>query len=166
MKSIFTCGLLSAVLLGALGVSNAQAQMCKWEDENGTVHYAAECPQDKETKKVDLDSTQPVSDDPYATSRSQAQKAQQASSAPKKRSGGGNKSASQLAAECERARQARLKPERENLVRQCIAKGDKDAGYCQRYYANHGDGGRQGGRTVPRKYDNLPECVAARQAGG
>jgi hypothetical protein len=75
-------------------------------------------------------------------------------------------SPAQLRAACEQARQARLKPERDALIAECKAKGDRDPGFCERYYRDYGEGGMQGGRRVQPMYSNLPECIAARQAGG
>ena len=165
MGTLTSATRLTLALFGvgaALFFGGAQAQMCKWVDEDGTVHYAQECPEGVESKDVDVsDAIKGTNfDDPYANSGSKSASGSKKQSSGKQKSGGSS-SRNYTKVDCERAREARLKPERENLVKSCQA-GGKDAAYCTRYYANHGDGGRQGGRTVPRKYDNLPECVGAR----
>jgi len=68
-------------------------------------------------------------------------------------------------ARCEAAREAKLAPERKSLIEQCVTQEKKERGFCEQYYRDHGDGGVRGGHRVERKYDNLPECVAAREAG-
>lgn len=151
-----------AVVLALLVCPTGHAAMCKWTDENGTVHYAEECPEGLANERVEIQAApepQPGSQ-PYSGKKPKQKQQLSAEDTSRKR----KSSPAQLAAECERAREARLKPEREKLIKDCIAKGDQDASYCRNYYANYGDGGRQGGRKVPRMYDNLPECVAARQA--
>lgn len=163
MKHLMLTGLIfMAGAMALVSPHQGHAAMCKWTDKNGTVHYAEQCPEGVENETVEIMAApepQP-GNQPY-TGRKPTEK-QQLSAADKTRKR--KESPAQLAAECERAREARLKPEREKLIKDCIAKGDQDASYCQNYYANYGDGGRQGGHTVPRKYDNLPECVAAREA--
>jgi len=70
-----------------------------------------------------------------------------------------------LSAACEAARQKLLTPEREALIRDCVA-GGKSQGSCNTFYSTYGDAqGLTGtGNHVPRKYGFLPECVAAEQA--
>lgn len=147
---------LFLLLTGVLLVSaNAQAQLCKWTDENGTVHYDTECPEEVEAKDVDVsDALSTSGDDPYASSRQAAGKSRNQSSS---RSTGGNKS-SGPGLTCEQAREKRLKPERDRLIAQCKSKGDMDAAQCQRYYATYGDGRVQGSKRYPPKYMNIPEC--------
>ncbi len=70
----------------------------------------------------------------------------------------------QLDAECERARERLLKPEREALIKRCISQGDKDSRWCEAYYQSYGDAQRHGDIMQPRKYWNIPECAAARKA--
>jgi len=164
---------IALILIALTPLATAQAQMCKWVAEDGSVHYAKECPEGEDSQKVDLSTTGPSSsDDPYAASTATATATTRKSKGKKTaatssgaRPDYSKMSGSQLRSECERQRQARLKPEREQLIADCKAKGDKDAAQCQRFYADHGNGGRQGGRTVPRKYDNLMACAAARDAG-
>ena len=70
----------------------------------------------------------------------------------------------QLDAECERARERLLKPEREALIKRCESQRDKDPGWCEAYYQSYGDAKRHGDIMQPPKYWNIPECAAAREA--
>ena len=75
------------------------------------------------------------------------------------------RSLAELEALCEQAREYYLRPERESAIKNCIEKQGKDPDYCERYYSTYGDATVHQRLVVPRKYDNLPECVAARKAG-
>ena len=71
----------------------------------------------------------------------------------------------QLEALCEREREKRLKPERDKLIERCIKRGEKQAEWCENYYADWGDAQRLDISTMrPALYYNLPECVAASKA--
>jgi hypothetical protein len=66
---------------------------------------------------------------------------------------------------CEEAREARLKPMREAEIKRCIEEQNKDPAYCQRYWSDLGNAQKlPNGRYQPRKFDDLPECVAAQEA--
>jgi hypothetical protein len=171
---------LAALALLTIGVSAVPAaELCKWVDENGTVHYAETCPDTVESDSVNVDVDDPANqgDDPYADSRARleqrgaaagaaAQDPAQPLGAPlgQQRDYTGM-SPAQLASECERQREAILGPERQQLIARCKAEGQKSASACERFYADWGNGGVRGGHTVGRKYDNLPACVAARGGG-
>jgi hypothetical protein len=72
--------------------------------------------------------------------------------------------ARQLDAECERAREALIKPEREALIRRCKQGGGMSAKSCENYWGDYGAARRIGGRMIPPKHSNLPVCRAAREA--
>ena len=145
---------LMVLACGFALAGTAEAQMCKWTDENGTVHYDTECPDDVESRDVDVsDALSTTGPDPYADSRKAA--ADRSTSSKNQKSAGSSRGSG---LSCEQAREKRLKPERDRLISQCKAQGDKDAAQCERFYADYGNGGRQGGRTVPPKYMNIPEC--------
>lgn len=72
-------------------------------------------------------------------------------------------SVAELEAKCEAAREAKLAAERKQLIEQCVSQEKKDRASCENFYRDHGDAAKRGGRMVPRKYDDLPECVAARK---
>jgi len=66
---------------------------------------------------------------------------------------------------CEAAREAKIKPLREAEIAKCKADKRNDPAFCERYWRDYGDAGRTvDGRFRPRLFDDLPECVAAREA--
>lgn len=74
-------------------------------------------------------------------------------------------SVQELQAQCEAAREAKLAPERQMLIQECIQKKEKTPEKCERFYADHGAGGRTaGGAGRVRLYNDLPECKAQYQA--
>ena len=77
---------------------------------------------------------------------------------------GEEKDIASLKAACEAAREQKLAPEREALIKECVEKG-KEEEYCLRYYADYGAGGRTaaGGHRAPLYFD-LPECQALDKA--
>ena len=161
----------AAMVLVLCTVSAQSAELCKWVDENGTVHYATECPESVEGDSVSVEDKAPASaaDDPYAEAVARMQSEESASSAPAQRMATqdfSRMSASQLKRECENQRQRLLGPERKQMIEQCVARGEGSAAHCERYYADWGNGGHRGGHLVPRRYDDLPVCVAAREKGG
>jgi hypothetical protein len=72
--------------------------------------------------------------------------------------------AQQLDAECERAREELLKPEREALIQRCKTTEGKDPAWCELYYSDYGAAQRQGNFMRPPKYSDIPVCRAAREA--
>lgn len=46
---------LLAGLVTALSITAAYAQMCKWVDENGVVHYAQTCPEGVKTERIEIE---------------------------------------------------------------------------------------------------------------
>lgn len=70
-----------------------------------------------------------------------------------------------LEAICEQAREAKLKPLRDAEIARCKAEKGNDPAYCERYWRNYGDAMRRpNGTMTPRRFDELPECVAAQDA--
>ncbi len=77
----------------------------------------------------------------------------------------GKSSVQELQAQCEAARDAKLAPEREALIQKCIQEKNKTPEKCERFYADHGAGGRTaGGAGRVRLYNDLPECEAQYKA--
>ncbi len=63
-----------------------------------------------------------------------------------------------LDAECQAAREAKLAPERERYIQECVEKKQRpDRDSCERFYADYGN---QAGNRAPL-YMDLPECVKA-----
>lgn len=78
--------------------------------------------------------------------------------------GSSKASVQELEQRCYDARQAKLAPEREQLVQQCVKDGGI-ADYCERYWRDYGDGGvTLYGNRRRGKYFDLPECQQAEQA--
>lgn len=46
------------------------------------------------------------------------------------------------------AREARLAPEREQLIEQCVNQQQKERSFCENYYRDHGDGGSRVSMTI------------------
>ncbi len=70
-----------------------------------------------------------------------------------------------LEARCESAREAALAPLRAARIAECKADRRNDAGFCERYWRDLGNGVRTAdGRWLPRLFDDLPECIAAHEA--
>lgn len=66
-----------------------------------------------------------------------------------------------LLAECDRQRQAKLKPHRDAKIAECVDKG-KQQDYCQRYYADYGERiQRSGPGSTVGAFWNLPVCEKA-----
>lgn len=60
---------------------------------------------------------------------------------------------------CEAAREAKLAPERTKLIEECAAKPRNTRDYCERFYKDHGSGGKtQAGGYRQRQFHDLPEC--------
>ncbi|HEU4487634.1 MAG TPA: hypothetical protein VFR96_19270 [Povalibacter sp.] len=70
-----------------------------------------------------------------------------------------------LEAQCEAAREAKLKPLRDAEIERCKAQKRTDPGYCERFYSDLGNATRRpNGTMTPRMFDDLPECIAAAKA--
>jgi hypothetical protein len=70
-----------------------------------------------------------------------------------------------LDAQCEEAREAKIKPLRDAEIARCKADTHNVPGYCERYWSGYGNAVRgANGTTIPRMFDDLPVCVAAFEA--
>ena len=70
-----------------------------------------------------------------------------------------------MEAKCEAVREAHVKPLRDAEVAKCKADARNDPDYCVRYWSDYGNAHRlPNGTMSPRKFDDLPECVAAAAA--
>ena len=66
----------------------------------------------------------------------------------------------ELDAQCQAAREAKLTPEREAAIDECVREEQKpDRETCERFYRDYGE--RSGHRAA--LYYDVPECVAATQ---
>lgn len=63
----------SLCLLTMLGIASivtgvsAQADICKWIDENGVTHYAAECPEGVDSRQIEIEPPPPSRPDDMQT---------------------------------------------------------------------------------------------------
>jgi hypothetical protein len=71
-----------------------------------------------------------------------------------------------LRAQCEADREANIKPLRDMEIAKCKATTqERDPEYCERYWRDWGSAVRRpDGTLIPRKFDDLPSCVAAFKA--
>ncbi len=68
----------------------------------------------------------------------------------------------ELNKQCEIAREKKLKPLREDLVKQCVTEQRNSNDYCTYYYSTYGDAIFHANGTVqPRMFHDLPECLKA-----
>jgi len=74
------------------------------------------------------------------------------------------KTQAELDQACEDARSRKLQPIRQQKIKECKADKKNDPKWCEQFYADYGDGGRDGPNFRKRKFDNLPECVKAEKA--
>jgi hypothetical protein len=73
--------------------------------------------------------------------------------------------AAKLDAQCEAAREAKIKPLRDAEIAKCKADARNDPAFCERYWRDYGNAVRRPNGTMgPRMFDDLPACVAAAQA--
>lgn len=177
LASSTTVLLVASLVLAGADARAQTTELCKWVDENGTVHYDVTCPEGVTTSSVTVE-TGPAknADDPYADARQQRpsagaptpRPAPVPSPMPEPMTGRGvdlsSLSAEELRAACEQARERLLKPTRDSMIEKCKAQGDQDPGYCERFYADYGNGGMRGGLRIQPLFADLPECVAAREA--
>lgn len=171
---LFTLG-VAAILLG--GTAHAQQTVYKWVDANGVVHFSDEPPAGSEAANVEIITTdrgptyvpprQPASAAPAApaaTSGVPSPAPQAAVPALIEAADIASMSLPELDRRCDDARERRIAPLREAEIAKCKEDGRNDPGWCERFNADFGEGGRTVQGTVrPRMFDDLPECVEALQ---
>jgi hypothetical protein len=70
-----------------------------------------------------------------------------------------------LEATCEKAREAKLAPLREQAIKDCIAQPRSDPVLCREHFKDFGAARRlASGAVNPRMFHNIPECAAAEEA--
>jgi len=70
-----------------------------------------------------------------------------------------------LEAQCEKEREALIKPLREMEIAKCKADTHNKPDYCERFWSDYGNPVRRANGTMSgRMFDDLPVCVAAYQA--
>jgi hypothetical protein len=158
-----TLVVLAALLLATTSVSQT---VFKWTDESGVVHYGDSVPAGVESfERVGITSASPPATGAPAPAVTEPAPEAPAGSAPVATP----QAASALSVEeldrlCENAREAAIAPLRTAAIDECKAEPRSDPAYCERFYADFGDGGRaESGAYRPRQFDDLPECVQAQQ---
>ncbi|MGW8370455.1 MAG: DUF4124 domain-containing protein [Gammaproteobacteria bacterium] len=148
-------------------------EVFKWTDENGVVQYGDSVPEGiDEFERVTLELPPPAPAQPVASPApiaptSDVQPVRVVPAPPD--AVAAPPSPSQLSLEaldqqCEAARERAIAPLRAEAIAECKTSGRNDPTYCERFYADFGDGGRTAtGAMRPRMFDDLPECVTALQ---
>jgi hypothetical protein len=178
---------LMVVLTLMAATAASGADYCKWTDEDGTVHYDEKCPDAVTSTIVTAEDERSESQIRAADERSkslsesiQHTKSTEESRRPESGIHSGvtahsrphdSKDISQMSVEeleviCEKEREKRLAPEREQLIQNCITEKRRSQGYCERYHSDYGAAQQIIGtdQVRPALYLDLPECVAAWEA--
>ena len=166
---------LGMILMLSCGSSYAQKTVYKWVDEDGVVHYGEEPPSESPEAEVDVFTTDPAP--PYVPPAQTAVKSPSASAAdvanPSVPSATQTPPAiiepeitemslTDLDHRCEAAREKKIAPLKAAEIEKCIRTETGDQAWCETFWADYGDASRtRTGVFVPRKFDDLPECVDA-----
>jgi hypothetical protein len=143
-------------LMAAMAVNGDE--YCKWTDESGVVHYGDKCPHSKSL----LSESTPVL---RPTRKSQSSESGIDAGVNENSRFQESEDFSQMSADelddlCEKEREKRLAPEREQLE-----DWRSSQEYCENYYSDYGAAVRlDTGYVRPALYMDLPECVAAWEA--
>ena len=162
------------VALAALFYSAASVpqDVFRWTDESGVVHFGDSVPDGVENyERVSISPApaaapeQARAADPAESSGTEAASQVPASSTsvatPQP---AGTLSLAELDRLCEDARERAIAPLRAAEIEECKATRRSDPAFCERFFADFGDAGRTASGTIrPRMFDDLPECVQARQ---
>jgi len=166
-----TLVVLAALLFATTSVSQT---VFKWTDESGVVHYGDSVPAGVESfERVGITPATPPSADSAPVQAAGAPEVSATEPAPQAPASSASAATPQAASEmsfeeldriCEDAREAAIAPLRAAAIDECKAEPRSDPAYCERFYADFGDGGRaESGAYRPRQFDDLPECVQAQQ---
>lgn len=182
--------MVGLTLIAAMTASGGE--YCKWTDESGVVHFDEKCPDNvtstmittegerteaqmraaEEHSKSLLSKPTQVID---STSQAKGLESAIDPEATEQEEPPGSVDLSQMSAQqlevmCEKEREKRLAPEREQLIKDCVENWRSSQAYCENYYSDYGAAhpiiGKDG-QTVgmrPALYMDLPECVAAWEA--
>jgi hypothetical protein len=185
-QKFITIPLMVVLTLMAASAANG-GEYCKWTDESGVVHYDEQCPDNVTSAIVATEGERTESQIRAAEEHSKSllsepapvikptRKSQSSESGinagvtehSRAQDSGdlSQMSADQLDVMCEKEREKRLAPEREQLIQNCIVNQRSSQEYCERYYSDYGAAQAiEPGRVRPALYMDLPECVAAWEA--
>jgi len=171
---------------------SSRAQMCKWVGEDGSVHYAEQCPEGVDGERVTLQASPSREQAEAAESRARQalesvmardaeQRAQQEDSiefvlredrqylAPEDvQCPTANRAdyVRQMEARCEQAREAYIAPLRQAEIERCVREEGRDLAWCERDHADYFNPQNPWFIKEARVFDHLPECVIARTCRG
>ncbi len=171
--------LLGIILLCLSANVDAQQKVYKWVDEDGVVHFSATPPPESESAETETFTTakappyvppsQPVRKPPPASETvGEKRSAQPEVEIPPaiEETDITKMTIADLDRRCEDAREKKIAPLREAEISKCKEDGGRttDPAWCERHYADYGNGGKTiSGTFRPRMFNDLPECVEAEQ---
>jgi hypothetical protein len=172
---IFTLGIILAFIVVNV---DAQETVYKWVDEEGTVHFSDQPPD--ESKSVEVEKLTTAKPPPYVPPAQPAIKSPATSETDGEKSSAQPKieipalvektdttamSLAELDRRCDDAREKMIAPLREAEIVKCKEQDRKDPAWCERHFADYGNAGRTiSGTFRPRMFNDLPECIEAEQA--
>ncbi|MEM9386158.1 MAG: DUF4124 domain-containing protein [Pseudomonadota bacterium] len=159
-----------ACLWLASGGVNADQTVYRWVDEDGVVHVSDQKPDHIEAREIIVPTGGPTRSAPapakpvVPAARAPDARAPQAAPRPQPSRAVPltQMTLEQLDERCETAREVRLGPLRAAQIAQCKDEGEGDEDWCERYYADYGEGGRTAsGRYRPGMFRDIAECKDA-----
>ncbi len=166
------------VFVFCLSSAQAQQEVYKWVDQDGVVHFSATPPNEADLVGTDGEvgsttiaptpapsaTTQPIDRSPPPAP---ARKTDQSEVAPPAATTQAtvevniaDMSLPELDRRCDVAREKVIVPMREAEIASCKEQKRNDPGWCERFNADYGEGGRTvSGSIRPRMFDDLPECI-------
>lgn len=184
-----TVVVVAGCILATTLAGSVAAQMCKWVDENGSVHYAERCPEGVEGERVELQpGPSPEQEEAAARRLGQSRQAVASREAERLREREAEDiewtpredrqylspadvdcpTANRVAyvrrmeALCEQAREAHIAPLRQAEIEKCVHENGRDRAGCEDYYADFLNPQTLWYMRASRMFDHLPECVIAR----
>ena len=163
--------LIAVTLMSLCSGAVAEQVVYKWVDEDGVVHFG-DAPPDEATaaEAVVIPKSPPVSSQLPAAAPA-AVEAPEAAPAPIKaempasyqKADISKLSIAELDRRCDKAREGMIAPLRQAEIEKCKQDKRDDPAYCERFNADFGEGGKTvSGAFRPRMFDDLPDCVDAR----
>jgi hypothetical protein len=169
------CALVTGVMLAlpAIG-ADAETRVYRWVDAQGVIHMGDYPPDHGNYEVVTMmTSATPVTEAPaerpfvspsaVPAGEDEPARSERVAAAPAAAGADLSRmSLEELDRRCDDAREAKIAPLRKAEIAKCKIEKRNDSEWCERFYADYGDGGLTAGGTVrPRMFDDLPECVDA-----
>lgn len=175
MNKYITILFIGVLVTLAAASAGAQQTVYKWVDKDGVVHFSDTKPAESVATGIDTITTakspayvpppQPAAKPATVSETVESAEAPTAVNTPAPaRIDITKMSIADLDRRCDDAREERIAPLREAEIDRCKQDKRNDPGYCERFNADFGEGGRTAsGSMRPRLFDDLPECVDALQ---